>query len=72
MPSLERERKIISLVTSFPPTLCILSLEMANYFSLMVNSPKKSSSASTKPCLDKNTMTSLFEQTCLAPIPGTS
>lgn len=40
-----RDIKIASLVISIPPTLCILSLEMANYFSLLINSPKKSPSA---------------------------
>lgn len=29
-----RDMKIASLVISIPPTLCILSLEMANYFTL--------------------------------------
>jgi len=52
-----REIKIISLVTGIPPTLRILSLEMANYFNLIVSSPKKSSSVSAKPCLDKKMMT---------------
>lgn len=47
-----RDVKIASLVISIPPTLCILSLEMANYFCLLLNSPKKSRSGSTKPCLD--------------------
>lgn len=43
MPNLER--KIVSLVTSFPPTLSTFPLKMADYFSLMADSPKKSSPA---------------------------
>lgn len=68
MPNVER--KIVSLVTTFPPTRSTLPLKMADYFSLMADSPKKSSLAQS--LILTMQWQGLLEQTCLAPISGTS